>query len=216
MNKAIILLSVLTVLSFITEIRADANQDWLIDPTGYVATIQKTEDGKAIQMSNGLISRTIRLTPNATTTSFLNITTGEEFVRSVRPAAEVEIDSVTFSVGGLTGQPVQNYLLPEWIDEMKSEPNSFVLYDYKIGETKERFPWKKHLEWMPEDRPWPPPGKSLTLSFRLNPEVAKREYLKNIIVNVHYEIYDGMPLLCKWMTIDNHSKQAIMVNTFKS
>ena len=166
MNKVIAIFSVLTVLSSITNSRAGAERDWLIDPSGYVATIQKTDDGKSVQLTNGLISRTIRLQPNAATTSFLNVTTEEEFVRSVRPEAEVQIDSMTFPVGGLTGQPIHNYLLPKWIDEMQSEPDAFQFVDYQVGEIKARFPWKKHLEWMPEDRPWPPPGKSLTLNFK--------------------------------------------------
>ncbi len=41
------------------------------------------------------------------------------------------------------------------------------MFDHaETGETKARFPWKKRLEWMPRDVPWPPPGKSLKLFFR--------------------------------------------------
>jgi len=190
--------------------------DWLIEPSGYVAAIQKTDDSKSVQLTNGLISRTIRLQPNAATTSFLNVTTEEEFVRSVRPEAEVTIDSLQFDVGGLVGQPVHNYLLPEWIDEMQSEPDAFKFVDYQIGEIRKRFPWKKRLEWMPEDRPWPPPGKSLTLNFKLGHVPEGREYLRGITVRVHYEIYDGIPLVSKWISIVNGSNRALTVDGFKS
>jgi len=191
-------------------------KDWLIDPSGFVSEIRETDDGKAIQMSNGLISRTIRLQPNAATTSFLNVTTGEEFVRSVRPEAEVTIDSLQFDVGGLIGQPVHNYLLPEWIDDMQAEPNSYKFIDFEIGETQERFLWKKRREWMPEDRPWPPPGKSLMLNFKLGQAAEGHEYLRDITVRVHYEIYDGIPLISKWISIANGSNRTITVDSFKS
>ncbi|NIA28474.1 MAG: alpha-galactosidase [Actinobacteria bacterium] len=203
-------------MSSITNSRAGAERDWLIDPSGYVATIQKTDDGKSVQLTNGLISRTIRLQPNAATTSFLNVTTEEEFVRSVRPEAEVQIDSMTFPVGGLTGQPIHNYLLPKWIDEMQSEPDAFQFVDYQVGEIKARFPWKKHLEWMPEDRPWPPPGKSLTLNFKPGRIAEEHEYLRNITIRIHYDIYDGIPLVGKWISIMNGSNRTIIVDGFKS
>jgi len=195
---------------------AASTGDWLIDPSDYVATIQKMDGGKSIQLTNGLISRTIRLHPNAATTSFLNMTTKEEFVRSVRPEAQVTIDSLRFDVGGLVGQLVHNYLLPEWIDEMQSDPNTFQFVDYQIGETKARFPWKKHLEWMPEDRPWPPPGKALALNFKLRRVHGGREYLRDITVRVHYEVYNGIPLVSKWISIENGSKRTITVDAFKS
>jgi len=42
------------------------------------------------------------------------------------------------------------------------------------------------------------------------------QFLKNIVVNVHYELYDGMPVFCKWLTIENNSGQTITINKFKS
>jgi len=53
-------------------------------------------------------------------------------------------------------------------------------------------------------------------------EVAKKralnglQYIKNIEVQVHYEMYDGIPLLSKWITIINKSDQKILLNSFKS
>ena len=216
MTKNITIFSFLILFLFITDLRAKVGKDWLIDPSGYVAAIQKTDGGKSIRLTNGLVARTIRLQPNAATTSFLNVTTGEEFVRSVRPEAEVTIDSLRFDVGGLTGQLVHNYLLPEWIEKMQSELGAFRFVDLEIGETQKRFPWKKRREWMPEDRPWPPLGKSLTLNFKLERVPQAQDYLKDITVRVHYEIYDGIPLVSKWISIVNGSNQTIIVDSFKS
>lgn len=138
--------------------------DWLIDPSPYRAMI--TQDREAIVLENGLVRREIRLTPNAACVSFENLTTGMELLRSVRPEAEIEIDGTKFAIGGLAGQPVHNYLDRRWLTNMTAIPGSYVFERAEIGATLARFPWQKRTEWMPQDVPWPPPGKSLTLHFR--------------------------------------------------
>ncbi|MEG1954547.1 MAG: hypothetical protein RR066_00670 [Mucinivorans sp.] len=45
---------------------------------------------------------------------------------------------------------------------------------------------------------------------------SRTEYLKQLKVNVHYEIYDGVPLMCKWISIENGSSQQIVVEKYKS
>ncbi|MEX2592790.1 MAG: hypothetical protein WD426_08445 [Anditalea sp.] len=48
-------------------------------------------------------------------------------------------------------------------------------------------------------------------------ELAKSlQYLKKIKVKVHYEMYDGIPLMSKWITIENNAKQDIIIHSFKS
>lgn len=41
-------------------------------------------------------------------------------------------------------------------------------------------------------------------------------YLKDIEVNIHYEIYDGIPLISKWISIKNKSNHPVCINTYKS
>ena len=143
------------------EVRAG---DWLIDPSPYRATV--TQDRDAVVLANGLVRREIKLAPNAACVSFENLTTGMELSRSVRPEAELEIDGTKFAIGGLAGQPVHNYLDRRWLTNMPAIPGSYVFDHAEIGATQERFPWKKRTEWLPQDVPWPPPGKSVTLHFR--------------------------------------------------
>lgn len=40
--------------------------------------------------------------------------------------------------------------------------------------------------------------------------------MSGVSVVVHYEIYDGLPLLCKWFTLHNNSGQPIHINSFTS
>lgn len=151
------------------EIKTDV--DWLLGNDQTKARLYQTEDGYLV-LSNGLISRSFSIKPNGATIEFKHLQTGESFLRSVRPEAEISIDGLRLQVGGLTGQPIHNYLLPEWIDQMKVDPSSFKLVDFRLEETKERFSWKKRLEWMPQDMPWPPPGKELIFTYRLDDQAV--------------------------------------------
>lgn len=204
------------------------NVDWLIAKPEAKANIYQTEDGKLV-FSNGLVVRTFALKPNGATVGLELLRNNESFLRSVRPEAEIEIEGLKFSIGGLTGQPIHNYLLPEWLANMKADPSSFKLIDYSLRDIKARFPWKKRSEWMPHDLPWPLPGKELIFRYRLDDtairllaEKAKIQgkgsfdYLKAIVAEVHYEMYDGMPVFSKWIRVINESAREIKINTFKS
>ena len=109
-----------------SRVAARADADWLIDPTGYVAEIRASEDGRDVVLANGLVRRTIRLAPNAATIAFDNLMTGQAELRSVRPEATITIDGHEYAVGGLEGQPIHNYLLPEWIEAMMCSIDSAV------------------------------------------------------------------------------------------
>lgn len=165
-NYIIVVFQLLSSLSLAQNYGADReqNHDWLINSNGFKSGI-KVDKHKFV-LDNGLISRTILLEPNAATISMKHVVTGEEFVRSVRQEAQIEVDGMSFNIGGLIGQPVHNYLQAQWLEEMQTDPASFKYVEYETGPIKKRFEWKKRNEWMPQDLPWPPPGKTLTLKFR--------------------------------------------------
>jgi hypothetical protein len=211
-NCKIYLAQLLLLISVSCTENKNSSRDWLIDGSSYVSAIKKT--GDRIIMTNGLISRTFSLSPDGATIGFNNIITGTELLRSVKPEAIITINGSAMKIGGLIGQPVNNYLTDEWISQMKADTLSlFMLTGYTTGEIQPRFEWKKRLEWMPKDLRWPPHGKTVdfTYSTRKNAESAE-----GITVIVHYEIYDGIPLICKWITIENHSAQEIVINSYIS
>ena len=201
--------------------------DWLVEKLTQKAALYRDEDQNLV-LSNGLVSRIFSISPDVGTIGFDNLMTNQGLLRSVRPEAEVVIDGIRLEVGGLSGQPIHNYLLPEWIKAMTKNPAAFHYANYETGPVKARFDWKKHLSWMPTDAPWPYPGISLTLNFKAddatintiaasgNRKTKDLEHLKHVIIKVNYEIYDGIPLICKWISIDNLSDIAITVNKFKS
>lgn len=162
-----------------------------------------------VSLDNGLVRRAIRLAPNAATVALDNRMTGASEIRSVRPEAVVEIDGRRYDVGGLVGREVHNYLLPAWVDALRADPAAFRFVRHETGRTRERFPWKRRPEWSSRELPWPPPGVSLTLEFA-SPEGAGLE----AAVLVHYEIYDGIPLLAKWIEVQNRGRAPFRLNRF--
>jgi hypothetical protein len=205
-----------------TAIKAVAG-DWLIDPSPYRASVHRDAEGREVVLENRLVRRLIRLAPNAATVGYVNLITGESILRSVRPEAVVQIDGKTYSVGGLLGQPVHNYLEARWIEQLKADPSAFQFQSIAIGKTQQRFPWKKRREWMPRDLPWPPPGASLVLSFAAPPPAkqdgdqrGKAADARSITVDVHYEIYDGIPVIAKWIELHNRGERPIRLNSFVS
>jgi hypothetical protein len=204
---------------------ARESADWLLDGSAYKAQVAASADGREVSLDNGLVRRVFRLAPNAATVSFENLMTGESFLRAVRPEALVELDGTKYDVGGLGGQPVQNFLKPAWIDKLEAKPGSFRFTRYTTGKTEPRFPWEKRREWMPRDLPWPAPGVSLVLEFEAPAAfVGVREPAASaspgsgpagkVTVEVHYELFDGIPLLSKWITVRNRTKKAVRLNSF--
>ena len=180
--------------------------DWLVAPAERKTGVYRSGP-KEITLSNGLVSRRFRVLPNAATVGFDNLMTGSAVIRGVKPEAILELDGAKYAVGGLVGQVQYAYLRPDGIDALRADPAAFRCTGFDVGPTKERFPWKRKL-YSP-DLPWPPRGASLTFSFEPPPKK-----LPGLSVAVHYEMYDGIPLLCKWLTIRNGGRNPVRLKTF--
>lgn len=188
---------------------ASGKPDWLIDPTPYVARVHRAARAKEITLANGLIRRVFRLAPNAATIALDNLKTGASLIRGVKPEASLTLDGESIDVGGLTGQPNYAYLLPEWLDAMKADEKAFRFTGYETLPVAARFAWKQ-VRYAAETR-WPPAGAGLVFHYEAPPGPHA-----GVRVNIHYEMYDGIPLLNKWMTVENRTPRAIRLNRFTS
>lgn len=176
--------------------------DWLIDNAGFKAAIECSDNGKELIMSNGLVKRVFRLHPNVACTGYENLSNGQQLLRAVKPEAVVVIDGKKLSVGGLYGQKEQAYLLPEWVDSFTANENDFQFKSFSVSELKPYINWKKSF-WARNTKP-------------LGGKVVKMIYassaLPGVEIAVHYELYDGIPLIVKWISITNGSGRSITVN----
>ena len=182
--------------------------DWLVHPVQQKAVVYKIDD-KNIVLFNGLVKRVFRLSPNVVCTDFKNMITGQQLIRAVMPEAVIAINEKTYNIGGLYGQKEKAYLLPASIDSFSNNPNDFQFISYTTGEIKPFVNWNYNGWWASNTKQ--PTGKILSLMFRHN-----SDELKHIIVKVHYAIYDGIPLIAKWVTIENGGASSFKINRVKN
>ena len=170
--------------------------DWLIKPVPQKAAIYSSADKKGIILNNGLVKRTFRLSPNLVCTDYTNMITGQQLLRAIAPEAVITINGKEYNVGGLYGQKEKAYLLPEWLDHFTKGDNDFQFVNYEIHPLQPFVNWKPGSWWSSNKKH--PGGKLISFSYKNNqPE------LKDIVLKVYYALYDGLPLIAKWVTVEN-------------
>lgn len=181
--------------------------DWLLDPTPYRAGLFQGAGPNEIVLANGLIRRAFRTAPNGATIALDNLVTGESVLRGVKPEARVTIDGTAYNVGGLIGQPNYAYLDPAWLDGMSADPEALALVGMEATEPRARLSWRRVRHHDPHAA-WPPRGVHLRMDYQTptGPE--------GVTVSVHYELYDGLPVYSKWLTVANGGERSITINSF--
>ena len=117
--------------------------DWLLDASAYRANLFGGAHTNELVLSNGLLSRTFRLAPNAATVGLDSGITGASMLRGVKPEARLQLDETHYDIGGLTGQEEYAYLRREWIDSLTCDPAAFQYTHYEHGPTHAPFAWKR-------------------------------------------------------------------------
>lgn len=183
--------------------------DWLVAPVLQKAQVYKSADSKDIILYNGLVKRTFRLSPNMVCTDYKNMITGQQLLRATMPEAVVTINGKEYNVGGLYGQKEKAYLLPEWVDKFTKNENDFQFVKYEINELKPLVNWKVGDWWASNKKQ--PAGKQLSFSYKSN--LAE---LKDIVIKVNYAIYDAIPLMAKWVIIENNGIVSFKIDRVKN
>ena len=179
-------------------------KDWLIHTPAQKAGVYSSQDGKDIILYNGLVKRTFRMSPNLTCFDFKNLSSGQQLLRAVRPEAVVTIKGVAYAVGGLTGQKEKAYLMPSWIDGFKSGETDFQYAGMEVTDLTPFINWKRRT-WAYNTAQ--PKGKLIKFRF-----ISSLAHLKGVEVEVNYELYNGLPLIVKWVAVKNNSTNSITIN----
>lgn len=177
-------------------------KDWLVTPISEKSSIKITDS--QIVMDNGLLRRSFYIGENIACYDYFNHSNLQQLIRCIKPEGRVKINGINYQIGGLVGQTENAYLKPEWLANFKKGVNDFV---YQSSEIK---PIEPFINWRPTT--WAanreqPTGKRLILNF-----VAQEKKLAGIKIQVNYELYDGIPLLIKWIEVVNNSTSAITVD----
>lgn len=180
--------------------------DWLINPEKSTAGVFGTRDGKCLIISNGMVARIFRVTPNLATTDIINRMTGESMLRAVSDEGSIQIDGKKWTLGGLKGQPERGYIKPEWIEQMTTIPNSFLVEDFEISPFVEPMKWAKSRWSLNKNTAT---GQKLTFTLKGMDEV------KDVEVKLSYIIYDRVPVIRKSFEVINHSSIPVNIDRFE-
>jgi len=178
--------------------------DWLVTPVVETAEIYRSADGRDVILNNGLLQRTFRIVPDVACTDFKNLSNGQQLLRAVSPEARLVIDGKTYQVGGLKGQTEKAYLRPEWVDDFTALATDFKLTGVESESLQPFLNWKPNT-WVAN--PNQPSGQTLVFTYEaVAPEIAGLE------VRIFYELYDGLPLVVKWLSVENRGPKPVKLN----
>lgn len=177
-------------------------KDWLIHPVTTKATVQ--QQGKYLELTNGLLKRVFYMGPNLACIDYTNLSAGQQLLRSVEPEAKITINQQAYAIGGLRGQKEKAYFVKGSETELTAGPTDFIFRDYTVTALKPFINWKPGT-WLTNAHQ--PTGKEIQFTF-----VSALPALQGISIVVHYVLYDGIPLVAKWVSVHNQSTNTIVVN----
>lgn len=173
-------------------------EDWLVKTPTRKSEVIYYADKNEITLYNGLVKRTFKLSPNVACIDYKNMVTGQQILRAISPEARLLINEKEYNVGGLNGQKEKAYLLPAWINDFTAGENDFQFVNHEEEDVKPFINWKAGTWWAMNKKH--PGGKRLSFIYK-----SKLAGLNGILVKVIYEIYNGLPLICKWVEVKNES-----------
>eukprot|EP00048_Salpingoeca_helianthica_P016197 m.230956 g.230956 ORF g.230956 m.230956 type:complete len:742 (-) comp18202_c0_seq1:20-2245(-) len=180
---------------------AGADVDWLVENTGKA---EVDFDGQTITLTNGLVQRVFTLKPAfGVVDLILNASDalgGEQsMLRAIKPDTVVVLDGRTYAVGGLGQQSTFLAYLNRSDLQLTSDPNAFQYVNHTVSAPTAPFPWTPGARGSPKELAWPPKGVHLSVLFAA-PSSAPPAH-QNVSVVVHYELFDGIPLIAKWVSV---------------
>ncbi|MFO1063116.1 MAG: hypothetical protein U0892_04485 [Pirellulales bacterium] len=197
----------------LTSLPEPKQADWLVTKVQRPAGLYRGRADDEIVLDNGIVRRTFMIAPNTACIGLEHLQSQQAFVRTIRPEATISLNGKSVDVGGLKGAPIGNFFRPEWKSKLTSDPAAFQLKHFEARPMTARLEWKPRLEWISNPTSWPPKG--IEVRFEYAPP-AERADLAGVELTIHYEMFDGLPLMCKWLSLVNRSGKAIHIDTFTS
>ena len=193
MMKAINCFICLLVAPLITAV-----PDWLITKVTTKTELQKV-DSNIVRLTNGLIHRDFLLFPDFITIDFYSLEKESSIIRAVGPEAVIGLDGIEYNISGVLTAVPRAYLNREALAKnITLNPKAFHYVSHAIHQPEAKFPYVPR-RGAPKDITWPPHGLRLDVLFQA-PTTAPAHH-QQVKAVLHYEMYDGIPLMAKWLSI---------------
>ena len=203
----LVLLSIVTLFLFRAcsgNKNEHSRKDWLLNSEGFISSVTESPDKKDIILENGLVRRTFRITPGVACWDYYNMSNGDQIIRAIEPEARIIIDGREYLVGGLKGHKERAFLKTGLIDSLPESYGDFAFRSYEIRPVKQLFEYKQRF-WSSNNRI--PEGKGISFHYD-----AVNDTIKGIKVQIHYDIFDGVPVIRKWLTVTSERPENMKIN----
>lgn len=150
-----------------------------------------------VTLSNGLVSRRIHTDRFVTTTSIQRHDVSREYLRSVEPEAILKVDGKEVFLGGSTLPPNRAFLDPAWLSDLQPHHTSLSFKGAKQA------PLASLLPHSGRGNPPKLRGKAVVLHFEG----------QGLSAQIRYEVYDGLPLMAKQVSVTNTGTSPIRLES---
>ena len=206
------------------------NHDWLRQDASsaaslYTSTVKEKcwEDTGfcGVEMSNGLLTRRwilqnpgfgtldvlYRDTRNEREISVLRAIEAEGFLTLTTTSANCTTQTQEYRIGDLANEAhgFRAYLNRTHLhDTLQSvsddEQITFRYQSHRITDIQKPFDWTPGTRYSPTDAAWPPKGIGLEFLLKVNDSGIDDCHLLPYLT-LHYELFDGVPVMAKWITL---------------
>ena len=190
----------LTIAMVLVNLCQSELSDWLIKDIKIPTSLTETAKGNLL-LSNGLVSREFAVKPGFATVDVYCHYKNQSLLRSLNSEAAIELDYVPYKVGGVILKDQKAYLnRTKLAASIKPDKKSFQYVSHSTSKPIAPFPYTPSRGFQ-GDLTWPPKGLHLSVLFQA-PSSAPASH-RDIKVFVHYEMYDDIPLMSKWLEIES-------------
>ena len=137
---------------------------------------------------------------------------GAQLLRATSAEAFVTLDGVTYGVGGLLGQTDFSFLNTSLLPHMHADPTAFVYAGHRARSPTARFAWTPGVRHSDNTSAWPPVGLTLEIDFVAPPSSAVPAAHRDVTITVVHELYAGVPLFSKWVSITSNGNTPVVVD----
>lgn len=181
--------------------------DWINGEVKIPSAIAQQDN--TVTMSNGIVERTFDVSKNFMTTGYNNLYTGLDLLEKGNLGADMEIVLNDHYTDGDDGEV--RY-------QIGGEDSDFEYLNHTTEEnTEEIFHWEydpRMSDPTMKDTAWPAKGKALIVNYGAKDTVEEK--YRGVKLQVRYEIYDGIPVISKYVKVVNQGGEKVVVQHLRS
>jgi hypothetical protein len=211
---------VLLATSLSAAAAASPPPDWLLAKTpaaAFPAALRADSGSGRLTLGNALVEREFTTAPDFACVSFRSLMASppSEILRAVQPEALLQLDGITYHVGGLVlpAAGAANcsagrcpdaarrgvFTDKKTLGTMVRNESAFNYVSHSTGKPEPRFEWTPGTRHAPKDVSWPAKGVALAVTFAA-PATAATGH-RQLEVVIHYELFSGAPVVTKALTV---------------